>query len=451
MSSPFKAYDIRGIYPTEFDEDLAAAIARAFCRFTKAPIFVVAGDARLSTPFIKPAVIEGLLAEGASVLDIGVCPTPLLGFTLRQMNVEAGIMVSASHNPPDYTGLKLQTLGPHRFILQISRTTGLLEIEALAQDILKNSAKTHHRQGKLVKHDPFTAYAAEIKSYFPNIQGLKIAVDYANGVGGITARPILDDFDLEVHHLFTEPDGRFPHHLADPHHIENLATLQGEVTKKRLDAGFFFDGDADRVFAIDEKGVVVEPDIILGICATQELKKTPFTGGKIYHDLRASRAVVENIRMAGGEPIAMPVGNPPMKLRLAQEGGLMAGENTGHLMFPENGAVDDGLFTTLRILEVMTKTGQSLATLAEPFRRYARLPEFSLAFNFEKTTLFEKLKQAFKDARVSELDGLTLTTPDWSFNIRASNTEPVLRLNIEARDSKILKLVEKKLKTILSS
>lgn len=318
MLRAFRQNGIQGFYPPEIDE--ARAAARAFLRFTGAGALVVAHDARLSSPFIKTAVVKALVSEGAYVIDIGLMPLPLVGFTMRALKVPAGIMVSAAHNPPAASGLKLQVIEPNGLVIEVSRDGDLTVVESIAARLLRGEPpRLHFRRGQSESYDPRPAYFKTLMALGEGIVGLKVVADYGPGSGALTAQPLLSRLKINVRHLFTEP----ANHLAKAPQVEDLTALQQAVVEEAADVGLFFTGDADRVFAVAENGRLIEADVLRGILAPAALK-------------------------------------------------------AGRLMFAEHGGVADGLFTAFKLMRLLTKTGRPLSKLAAPFRILARAPEFSV-------------------------------------------------------------------------
>jgi len=434
----FKAYDIRGIYGTELDEDSAYKIGRAFVVFLRCRSVVVGYDMRKSSPKLFKSLSKGITDQGADVIEIGMCTTPMLNFAVANYSFDAGIMISASHNPSEYNAFKLIK----KPVLQISSDSGMQDIQNLVE---KNNFKEISKKGKILKKDVLEDYIAHITRIIGSVKGTKIIVDYGNGVGSISAKPIFKKLGLYPIELYAEPDGNFPNHPANPHELKNFKDLQKNVKSEKADLGVFFDGDADRSIIVDEKGEIILADLLLCLLAEDELKKHP--NKKVYYDLRFSKIAKDVIEKNKGIPIMMKVGNPFYKERLVKEKGLLAGEFSGHMMFYENFCIDDGLFAALKVISIVKKSKKPISKLIEPYKRYDNTPEINIDVKGKNTDdILAKVKSAFKDGKSIELDGVYIQYSDWWFSLRKSNTEPLVRLRIEA-DSK--ELLDKKKKEIL--
>lgn len=433
----FKAYDIRGIYPDEINEEVAEKIGAAFVRYLGQDVkkIIVGRDIRLSSPSLFKAISEGITKQGVGVSDIGICTTPMLNFGLIKYGYKGGIMISASHNPAHYNGFKL--------IEEKGIQLAGKKIDQIKKIVLENKLPKAEIKGEVKKLNILNDYLDHILSFAKNIkEGLKIVVDYGNGVGAISARAVFKKLNLEVISIYEEPDGTFPNHLPNPHEIKFMKELQERVKKEKADLGIFFDGDADRSMMIDEKGEIVFPDLLVGFLAKEELKKYP--GEKIYYDLRFSKVVKEIIKENGGVPVMMRVGNPFYKEKLILEGGALAGELSGHLMFKENFGIDDGLFAAIKTMDLICLSKKTLSELIKPLKKYFQTEEINLEVK-EKDKVLNKVREYFKDGHFIELDGLYIQYPDWWFNLRKSNTEDLVRLRIEAKREKLLKEKKKEL------
>lgn len=427
----FKAYDIRGVYPDEINENAAYLVGRALVTFLKCQTVVVGRDMRASSPKLAEALIKGLQDQGAQVTDLGLVTTPMLSFAVMTWNQEAGIMVSASHNPAQYNGLKL-IRNSHPCAFQLYDENGIKEINEL---VLANDWATPTQAGKCQIKNIQPEYQQYLLAQAKNINGLKIVVDYGNGVGSVGANPVFQSLPIEVISLFAEPDGTFPNHEPNPHDIENLIPLQERVVAEKADLGIFFDGDADRSFFIDEKGATLFPDVLLGILSLEELAKHP--GAKIFHDLRCSKAVAEAIAQKGGTPVMMRVGNPFYKEALMDPESLMAAELSGHMMFREYFAIDDGLFSALKFMSLLSASGQTASQLAAPFKKYFQTEEINLQVA-DPDLILENVKHKYADGKLITIDGVLIDFPDWWLSLRKSNTEPIIRLRIEAKNENLL-------------
>jgi phosphomannomutase len=435
----FKSYDIRGIFPEEVDAELAYRVGKAFVVFLQAKQIVVGHDMRVSSPVLAEALLRGIQDQGADVLTIGLCTNPLLHFAVASKKIAGGVMITGSHNPPEYNGLKLIAF-PN---LQLGKPGGLDEIQRLVEENNFPPAQ----KGNKVQLSILDTYVAHLLTGVKIDKKLTIVADYGNGAGSITALPVLKELGVKTFHLYAEPDGRFPNHPADPHHLENLQALQQKVKSTQADIGLFFDGDADRVLIVDEQGTIILSDILLALLAKEALLNNP--GEKVYYDLRFSRAVHEVIEECGGIPEMLRVGTPCYKEKLTKEGGIIAGEFSGHVMFKEHYGIDDGLYAALKVMTIISKYKVPLSQLIAPLRRYYSSPEINFRVrNAEEVIL--KVQQKFQDGEVNTLDGLLISYPTWWFSIRKSNTEPLVRLRIEANGKKLLEEKEAELLEIIS-
>lgn len=424
----FKAYDIRGLYPDQVNEDLAYAVGRALVRHLSAKKIVVGRDMRLSSPSLMEKIIEGATCEGADVINIGMCTTPMLNFAVANYGYDGGIMISASHNPGQYNAFKI--IGAAA--IQIDETSGLQDIKTIVEKGFGQCAQ----KGTLTEKEVLSDYLAHVMKYAEGISGLKVAIDYGNGVGAITGKPAFARMDIEAIELYEEPDGGFPNHPANPHEIENFGDLVELVKNNNCDLGIFFDGDADRGLFVDELGNIVPIDLLVTLLAVEELREKQ--GELVYYDLRFSKAVADHIKNAGGKPEMMRVGNPFYKRKMSKEGGIIGAEFSGHIMFAENYNMDDGLFAAIKTLQLLTSTDKKLSELIESVREYEGSPEESFeAKNPE--TVADRLIRAFPDANQVDLDGTYLDFPDGFISVRQSQTETQLfRLRAEAKSQGVL-------------
>ncbi len=457
----FKTYDVRGIYPQEINEETVYLISRAFVKWLKsispAENFTIAVgyDMRLSSEALFKSVLNGLNQENAKILSVGFAPTPLVGFTVAQQKCDAGIVISASHNPSEYNALKLlkKEVGG---IMQIGKTQGLIGIQ-------KITAKLDTCNGTPVDITQFAEHTEEFKknyikyiaSKFKLQKAIKIVCDYGNGMGGVLMPKILEIFkNVNATHLFSKPDGSFPNHEPNPHNKENFNILKEKVKKNNADIGLFFDGDCDRVFFVDENGEIIGADLIIALLAEYELEKNP-TEKKVYYDLRASRILKEILEKKGAEAIKMPTGNPLIKEKLIFNGGLLGGEISGHIMFKDHFCLDDGFYAAFKVLEIIDKKNKLLSELIKPYQKYFKIHEINIPLkeNPEKILkiLAQKFKSLYPQAKFEYLDGITIEFPDWWGNIRASNTENLLRLNIEASSEELLHKTSNEMLSIIKA
>jgi phosphomannomutase len=430
-SKIFKTYDIRGIYPDEVNEEAAEKIGAASAKYWGEKIneIVVARDARLSSPSLFEALARGIVSQGKNVVNIGICTNPLFIFTVKNRQPCAGIFISASHSPRKYNGFKINA--PPGIQLTDDKYAPIKEL------VLGGEFSETQKKGEIVEINVLDAYAEHIiKNSDKAISELRVVVDYGNGVGSITAKPIFEKLGLNVIPMYEEPDGNFPNHLADPHNIENMQELQKRVKSEKADLGIFFDGDADRAYIIDENGEIVSLDFILALLAEEKLKKFP--GQNVYYDLRFSRIVKETIEKNGGKAVMMRVGNPFYKEKMMFEGGAVAAEFSGHIFTNEGLGIDDGLLAAIQIMNIVAKSGKKISELAASFQKYFATPEISLRV-VDSDAALKKAAEKYKDGHSIDLDGVYIEYPDWWFSLRKSNTEPVVRLRLEADTEELMK------------
>lgn len=423
--SSFKAYDIRGTVPDQVNPDVAYRAARAFAEWSRADEVIVGRDARLSSPALAEAVINGLIVSGVTAWDIGLVSTPILNFAVAQSH-RHGMMITASHNPKEYNGIKL--IDPSAEQIYYGR--GLEALEAL---VVANRFADAARRGRVVLKPMVQAYQENIHAAFHDagLSALSVVIDCSNGVGGLPLG-VLERLGMRCTLLHHVPDGDFPHHGCDTLRPENLLELQQAVREQRADLGVMFDGDADRVVFVDEQGVIAPIDRIFILLARQELERKK---GRVFYDLRFSRAVQEEIEALGGVPVTLRVGNPFYKEALHRHAdGLLAGELSGHIMYKEHGCIDDALFAALKLMRYLVRCGRPLSSLLRPLERYAGSGELRIRSDHPER-LVDSIKERYHDAEISELDGVTVRYADWWMNLRASNTEPVTKLVMEANSA----------------
>ena len=428
LSPIFKAYDIRGVYPSELDEAAANRIGHAFAAWTGASRLVMGRDMRSSSPALAGAFIEGASAAGAEVVDVGEVSTDALYFASGRMDLP-GAMFTASHNPARYNGLKLcrEKAAP------IGEESGLREILELAN-------KTEAGPGsspKVEEVDIIPAYAEHCLSLIDtsSLRPLKVAIDAANGMAGKTAPAVFDKLPIEVVPLYFELDGTFPNHPANPIEAENLVDLQRAVSESGCDVGIAFDGDADRCFLVDDKMRLVTGSTTTAMVAERILKKDP--GEAVIYNLICSWTVREVIEENGGRPVKSRVGHSFIKQLMAETGAIFGGEHSGHYYFRDNFRADSGMIAALYVLEAMSESGKPLSEMLEPFDRYFDSGEINSEVS-DQQAVIEKLSGIYSEGRQDRLDGLTVESTDWWFNCRPSNTEPLLRLNLEARTKELM-------------
>jgi phosphomannomutase len=421
MAGIFKAYDIRGIYGDTLTPEIATRIGRAFVDFLGARRVVIGQDMRTHSPAMFEALAKGVTMQGADVIDVGLCSTPMCYYANGSLGADGSIMITASHNPGEWNGVKIC----RENAIPISGPTGIESIEALvnAQDF----KPTASMPGRITTHDIIPAYTAHIRSQAAFKKPLRIAVDYANAMGIVEARALAGLY--EESSLFGELDGSFPNHEANPLDHETLEPLQHLIREHGpFDFGIAFDGDADRVGFVDERGDIVPMDLITALIAQTMLKTSK---GRIFYDLRSSKAVREAIVEAGGEALMSRVGHAFIKRQMRDADALFAGELSGHYYFRENYFAESSALAVIFVANLVSSVDQPLSALIAPLRRYAPSGEINSRVE-DVAQVFSALRAAYPDARFSELDGLSVEYPDWWFNVRASNTEPLVRLNLEA-------------------
>jgi phosphomannomutase len=434
LSKIVKAYDIRGVVPDELDDETVRAVGAAFAYFTKAPKIVVAHDMRESSGPFSRAFAEGATSQGADVVIAGLASTDLLYFAAGRLDMP-GAMFTASHNPAKYNGIKLCLAGAK----PVGQETGLLEIRDLAQSGVPAYGGT---RGTVTEHELVDDYAAFLRELvdLSKIRPLKVVVDAGNGMGGYTVPHVLKDLPVDVVPMYFELDGNFPNHEANPIDPKNLVDLQAKVRETGADIGLAFDGDADRCFVVDERGEIVAPSTITALVAVRELKKAP--GSSVIYNLISSKAVPEIVRENGGTPVRSRVGHSFIKSTMAETNAVFGGEHSAHFYFRDFWRADSGMLAALHVLAALGETpaGTTLSSLLAEYTRYVASGEINSTVDDQNATT-EKVKQTYAgqpDVELDELDGLTVTAPTWWFNLRPSNTEPLLRLNVEADDQATL-------------
>lgn len=424
----FKSYDIRGTVPDQINPEVAYRVARALAQWATADQIIVGRDARLSSPALAEAAMSGLIDGGVTVWDLGLVNTPMLNFAVARHR-RYGLMVTASHNPKEYNGIKI--IDPN--VEQVYYGRGLEALEAL---VVKNQFRSSVHKGRVALTSIMPDYQEHLGRQFQwaELERLSVVIDCSNGVGGL-ALGVLDRFRLPHQLLYHVPDGNFPHHGCDTLRPENLRALQQAVTVQRAALGLMFDGDADRVVFVDEEGAIAPIDQIFILLARQALERAT---GRLFYDLRFSRAVKEEIGRLGGIPVMMRVGNPFYKEALHRHAdGLLAAEFSGHIMYQEHFGIDDALFASLKLMSYLAQARQPLSQLLRPLRRYAGSGEIRVTAT-DPGALVERVKAKFRDGRASDIDGVTVQYADWWLNLRPSNTEPIAKLVIEADSAPLL-------------
>jgi phosphomannomutase len=424
--SIFKAYDIRGVYGEELTAAQGRRIGRAVARWLGARELAVGRDARPSSPELASALVEGIRDEGVGVVDLGLVSTPMLYFAVDSLGVGGGVMVTASHNPARYNGLKVC----REHAIPVGGDSGLREIEALTAE----SAPPRAPRGGLRSADVRAGYVEHVLSVGGRCPRLRVAIDCGNGMAAAGLEPLLGRLPLETERLYFELDGTFPNHEADPLKPENLRDVVAAVQRTGSHFGVAFDGDADRAMFVDERGEPIGADLMTGLLARPLLRR--HGGGRVLYDLRSSRATAEAIAEAGGTPEMCRVGHAFIKAQMRESGALFAGELSGHFYFRFSPRLvhDDGIAAFVALLDVLAEEGKPLSELVAPLRRYAASGEINRKVGDIPGLLAALEGDHTGRAEILKLDGLLVRYPDWWFNVRASNTEPVVRLNLEAAD-----------------
>ena len=431
----FKAYDIRGVYPIEVNEDAARAIGVGFVAYLKAKRIAVGRDMRLSSPAMAAAFIDGATSQGADVVDYGMMATDMLYFAVARDKLDGGVQITASHNPKQYNGMKLV----RQDALPLSGDAGIDDIrDMIAANRLPPPAA---RRGSVTTKDTLAAYVEHVMSFIDPaiIKPLNVVLDAGSGMGGLVAPKLFERLPCKTTQLCFTIDGNFPNHEANPLIEENRRDIVARVIAEKADVGIAWDGDADRCFFIDGSGEFVSGDFITTLLAEAFLLKEP--GATIVYDLRASFAVKDMVAQYGGTSLMNRVGHAFFKKRMRETNAVFGGEVTGHYYFRDNFFADNGFIPALLILELMSKKGKSLHELLEPLRKkYFISGEINtkLAHMDAVPAKLAQIAAHYKDGKQYELDGLSVEYPDWHFNVRPSNTEPLLRLNLEAKDADMM-------------
>jgi phosphomannomutase len=429
LSRIFKAYDVRGVVPDDLDADLARQIGAAYARIADGKAVLIGRDCRLSSPELAAALAEGVTSQGKDVIDLGLASTDLLYFASGSLDLP-GIMLTASHNPKQYNGLKFCQPGAR----PVGEDTGLRDVRAIVEAGIEPADGS---PGRVEQQDLLEAYVEHVLRFVDveAMRPLTIVADTANGMGGLVVPAVLERLPVTAHYLFRELDGTFPNHPADPLNPENQRDLKAAVLEHGADVGLAFDGDADRVFLVDERAEDVSGSLLTALVAASMLRAEP--GAKVVHNLICSWIVPETIRANGGVPVRTRVGHSFIKQVMADTGAIFGGEHSGHYYFRENYRADSGLIAAVVALGELSGSGGSLSALLAPYRRYSDSGEINSVVADQAAKL-EELAQALADGRQDRLDGLTVEFDDWWCNVRPSNTEPLLRLNVEARTPELL-------------
>lgn len=428
VAAIFKAYDVRGVVPDELTPELAYKIGRALVVYLGADTVAVGRDMRVSGAALAGGLIDGIRDQGADVVDLGLVSTDALYFAVGKFGYPAGVMITASHNPPEYNGFKI--CREEARALSLEEGIGQIRDLVIAADY---PVPADGRRGDVVARDVLGAYAEHVLSLIDasKLRPLKIAVDAGNGMAGELVPRLFAHLPCEVIPLYFELDGTFPNHQADPSKAENVRELQQAVMQHGCDLGAAFDGDADRVFVVDERGQRIGGDMVTAMVAIAMLAKHP--GAAICYNLICSRSVPETITAHGGRPVRTPVGHSLIKKIMREEDAVFGGEHSGHFYFRDNWYADSGMIALLTVLQLVSESGRSLSETLRPLDTRVRSGEINLKVGDKAGTLV-RIESSYRaqGATIDRLDGVTVEFPDWWFNARPSNTEPLLRLNIEA-------------------
>lgn len=448
-SSIFKSYDIRGIFPDQLNENSAHQIGRGFVKHTGAKKIAIGHDARISSPKLFHSLAEGITLQGSDVYFIGMVPTECLYFTAANYDFDAGIMITASHNPKEYNGFKMLARPKPAGGEGIKKNKNTIEIirgKDLSSAVEQNSYDDKEK-GKIYEKDILQDYLNYIISFIKSdIKPFKVAIDASNGVIGQVIENLKEKLPLKITELNFEPDGNFPNHSPNPLEKGSSDQISGLIKKEKADFGIIFDGDADRVFLTNENGVLVNPDVTRLLLIKHFLSKNP--GAAIVYDLICSKAVPEFILQWDGVPVKSKVGFVNIREALIKNRGVMGGEMSGHYCFKDYFYMDSGIVSFLTLLQVISSENKKISSIEKDLMIYFKADQL----NFEvenKDEVLEKIKEKYADGKQDFLDGVTVEYKEWWFNIRPSNTEPLLRLTIEADTKDLLEQKKKELSNFI--
>jgi phosphomannomutase len=430
----FKAYDVRGVYPDELDEEGAYAIGRAYAEHFEPRRIAVGRDMRLSSPSMSAALIEGAAGGGTVVLDLGMVGTEMVYFAVGELELDGGVCVTASHNPKQYTGMKIVRRGA----LPVGGESGLFDVRDRALELVSDRHKPSAKRGQLTPKDIWPGFVEKVLSFVDveAIKPLRVVIDAANGMAGVMLPPVLERLPIDAVTCFFEPDGSFPNHEPNPLLPENREFIIGKTLEEQADLGVAYDGDADRCFFVDDTGDFVPGDFVTALLAESILRKEG--GGNVIYDVRASRAVPETIERAGGVALMNRVGHAYIKHRMRQDDAVFGGEVSAHYYFRDFSQADSGVVPFLLLLELISLRGQKLSEILAPYReRFFLTGEINTPVG-DVASKLQELQERYADGRLTHLDGLSVDFDDWHFNVRPSNTEPLLRLNLEATSEELM-------------
>jgi len=438
MAGIFKAYDIRGIYGTDLTDDLAYRIGRAFATFTGCTKVVVARDIRPHSEPLFAALAKGLTEQGADVIDLGYGSTPMSYFANGTLGADASVMITASHNTAEWNGFKLCRAQA----VPVSGATGIMDIEKIVKD--GSFAPAAALPGTVSSYDILPEYARHVATFAHLKRPVHVAIDFANGMGIWEAKTL--EGLLTWDSLYGDPDGRFPNHEANPLHHATLKDLQAKVRGGSYAFGVAYDGDADRAGFIDEKGEIIPMDLITALVAQDVLATRK---GAIFYDLRSSWVVKEVIEAAGGTPMMSRVGHAFIKQQMREHDALFAGELSGHYYFKDNFTAESSAMAVLSLANIVSKSDKPLSELIAPLRKYFASGEINTHVSRDPKAILDEIRATYTDGRMFELDGVSVEYADWWFNVRCSNTEPLVRLNLEAKNPSLMEAKRDELLAII--
>ena len=432
----FNSNDIRGVFNKEWDADTAYSIGVVLGSVIDAEKIVVGRDSRTTSQTVFDSLTKGITSAGKDVYDIGLCDTPAVYFAVVNYKLDGGVMITASHNPPEYNGMKIVKSGSR----PVGYSNGINKLEKLVSSEIAEDYYSDVK-GKIISLDIEEDYASFYSKFSDDLGNLNIIIDCSSGTAGVFGEKIISGVSDNYRFINREPDGTFPFHGPNPMLEENLEQLKKEVLKNNADAGLCFDGDADRVIFIDEKGEMVSPDMIIGILAEYYLKENKET---VIYDLRCSNGIAEHIKGCGGTALMSPVGHTGIKKMMRESGGVFGGELAGHYYFRDYFYSDSAWLTALLVLNVIKKTGKKISEIVSEIQKYSFSGEMNFRTKIRKT-LFSELKEKYSAGSFTEIDGLRIDYPDWWFLVRQSTNEPLVRLVVEAENKTTM---DKKIKEI---
>jgi phosphomannomutase len=438
MSGIFKAYDIRGIYGKDLTDELAYKIGRAFVTFTGCTKVVIARDIRPHSEPLFANLAKGIMEQGADVIDIGYGSTPMSYFANGTLGADGSVMITASHNTAEWNGFKLCRANA----VPISGSTGIMDIEKIA--MTEAFAPKAAKPGTLSTADVSAAYAKHVAQFAHLAKPIHVAIDFANGMGIWEVKTLKGLITWDG--LFEDPDGRFPNHEANPLHHATLADLQAKVRAGRYAFGVAYDGDADRAGFVDEKGEIIPMDLITALIAQDVLATRK---GAIFYDLRSSWVVKEVIEAAGGKPMMSRVGHAFIKQQMRENDALFAGELSGHYYFKDNFTAESSAMAILSLANIVSKSDKPLSELIAPLRKYFASGEINTHVSRDPKLILDEIRAKYTDGKMFELDGVSVEYADWWFNVRCSNTEPLVRLNLEAKTQAVMEAKRDELLAII--